>query len=314
MPKYHIERSIQIDAPIDAVSKLTTDFAEWPAWSPWLSMEPDARVDVYGTPGQPNHGYKWVGELVGEGDMQTRSIESGVHKMDLTFLKPFRSKARVEFHLKSPTDATCEATWHMYGALPFFMFFMTDTMKAMIGMDYDRGLKMLKEYAETGKVNTSTEITGIVSAPALSYVGIEAQSSVEQMHESMGSTFPKLDQLATSANLSRTSVPAGSIYNDMNIKTQHCRYTAIIPVADTSTVTSAESMITGTIGSSKAIKVTHRGAYTHLGNSWGAAMSFQRYKKHKMLKAQPPFELYINDPQTTAEEDLVTEIYIPVKG
>lgn len=314
MPKFHIERSIQIHAPLGTVSRLTSDFSEWPAWSPWLCMEPDAQIDAYGTPGQPDHGYQWKGELVGEGEMQTASIDNGVHKMVLTFLKPFRSKANVELHLDAVTANNTMATWHMYGALPIFMFFMTDTMKSMIGMDYERGLKMLKEYAETGKVNSKTDITGIVEAPGTTYVGVDTQSSINDLQKSMKTTFPMADQLVNAANLTRTTVPAGAIYNDMNIKTQQCRYTAFIPVsAEPTTNESAQSVSVKYIGNSKALKVVHHGSYTHLGNSWAAAMSYQRYKKLKSLKGHPPFELYLNDPLTTDETDLLTEIYIPLK-
>lgn len=317
MPTYHVERSIRINAPLAHVKQLTTDFNEWPVWSPWLCMEPDAKLEFQGTPGANDHGYKWSGELVGAGEMQTSSIvdsnDRNIQKLDLTFLKPFRSKAKVELHLQATDAATTDVSWHMDSALPFFMFFMTDSIKSMIGMDYERGLRMLKEYAETGKVDSNIEIAGIVDVGSTAYAGLAAQSSMAGLAESMQTTFPKLDELAT--QLTRTEIPAGSIYNDMNLKKQLCRYTAIIPTDDIESVSNEQgSMISGTISPCKAIKVIHRGSYANLGNAWGAAMSYQRYNKHKMLKSQPPFEYYMNDPGTTPESDLVTEIYVPVRG
>jgi len=63
----------------------------------------------------------------------------------------------------------------------------------------------------------------------------------------------------------------------------------------------------------KAMKVTHTGPYRHLGNAWAMAESEIRYAKLKKNKKQPPFERYLNDPGDTAEKDLVTEIFVPLR-
>lgn len=49
----------------------------------------------------------------------------------------------------------------MDGKLPYFMFFMVKMMKNWIGMDYERGLAMLKEFIETGEVISRVEKTTI---------------------------------------------------------------------------------------------------------------------------------------------------------
>ena len=70
----------------------------------------------------------------------------------------------------------------------------------------------------------------------------------------------------------------------------------------------------GSIEPCRALKVIHKGSYNHLGNGWSTAMAHQRYKKLRPLKAQCPFEFYPNDPGTTPEDELVTEIFIPVRN
>ncbi len=312
MPKYHVEKSIVINAPVDDVLPLTRDYNQWPAWSPWLCMEPDATVQFHGTPGEVGHGYSWSGELVGAGEMHTTAHEGTVHNMDLKFLKPFKSTATVSLDIQPVGEDKTNVTWHMWSAMPFFLFFMTRTIKNMIGMDYERGLKMLKEQAETGKVNSKLEIAGVVDIPETHYVGLTAECPVSDISASMKNTMPRVDSHATEQNLQRTDIPAGSIYNKMNLKNGECVYTSIIPVKQPAT--SSAEVTHGTINAGKAIKVTHRGSYSHLGNGWATAMAFQRYKKHKPLKSQPPYELYLNDPRHTEEQDLVTEIYIPVRG
>lgn len=102
--------------------------------------------------------------MVGAGGMKIASIENGQHKMNLHFFKPFKSKAQVMIEIKPISDSQTEVTWHMDGKMPFFLFFLINSMKTMIGGDYGRGLKMREEYVETGSVKSKTEIVGVVVA------------------------------------------------------------------------------------------------------------------------------------------------------
>ena len=42
-------------------------------------------------------------------------------------------------------------------------------------------------------------------------------------------------------------------------------------------------------------------------------MAHQRYDRLKPLKSQCPFEIYASDPDNTPEEDLLTEIFLPLR-
>ena len=274
-------------------------------------MEPDAKIDLIGAPGQQGHGYSWEGNLTGQGEMETVSHEDSLHRMNLSFIKPFKSEATVTIDVQQLSAQQTGVTWTMDSAMPFFLFFMTDTIKTMIGMDYERGLKMLREYAETGQVNSKTEIQHVVDTPEIHYVGVTADTSIAQIGESMQQTMPAVYRVAKENDLELTDIPAGAIYNKMDIKRQVCRYTAMIPVRQP--VEPDDGIAGGTIPAGRSIKVVHTGSYHHLDNAWAAAMSYQRYNKLKPLKSQPPFEVYLNDPQTTEEQDLLTEIYIPLK-
>lgn len=303
MPKFHIERSIEISASSATVRDVIQDYGQWEIWSPWLIMEPDAKLEFQGSAATIGHSYEWTGDMVGAGRMELSAMEGDTDKMDLTFLKPFKSTAKVAFQTIALSDTQTRVTWHMDSGLPFFMFFMVNTMKAMIGMDYERGLKMLKEYIETDQVSSSIDIAGVVDVPETHYIGASADSNLADISTSMETTFVKVAELAkgkTIANL------AGSIYHSMDIKSQHCKYTAFLPVA--------ESDATGSIGSCRALKVTHTGSYQHLGNAWSTANTYQRHNKLKKNKQIAPFELYLNDPATTPAKDLQTEIFLPVNA
>ena len=314
MPRIHVEKSISINAPFDTVEQATADFSNWTVWSPWLITEPTAQVDVHGIAGQVGHGYKWNGELVGSGSMEIESTDNGRQQMDLQFLKPFKSKAKVSLHLRQSENNT-DVTWTMDSSLPFFLFFMTGMMKSMIGMDYERGLKMLKAYCEQGKVDSRIELVGLVDTPSSQFIGFDTSTNIKDMAESMAMSLPKISQQAENHSLTPNAGVIGAVYNKMNMKSGHCDYTAIVPVVESlENIKPPSGFSTGSIGGCKAIKVIHHGAYEFVPNGWSSAFSLQRHKKLKLLKNQPPFEFYPNDPATTAAQDLRTEIYIPVRG
>ncbi len=310
MPSYHIEKSIVIDVPESQVRSAVGDFNEWPKWSPWLCMEPDARLNFVGTPLQVGHGYDWEGELVGSGKMEIEKVGQNF-EMDLEFFKPFKSKGnKVLMEITPQSESSTKVTWHMDSKLPFFLFFMVDMMKTMIGMDYSRGLKMLKAYLETGSVNSHIEINGVVDFAGCEFVGVQGQGKMEQLGKEFESTLPQAHCLATDNNLEMIGGP-GTLYDDTNLKTQECVFTSLIPVKRS---TELAGGVAGKLLPSKAVKVTHRGSYDFLGNGWSAAMSYQRSKKLKQLKKQSPFEFYLNDPDEVAESEILTEIFIPIKG
>lgn len=309
MPAYQIQRSIIINAPEANVRSSIQNFAEWPNWSPWLCMEPDAKLEVHGTPGQVGHRYSWEGKVVGAGSMEIVSNEGASQQMQLNFLKPFKSQAKVAIEIK-PSDAQTEVTWQIDGKMPFFLFFMIGMMKAIIGMDYERGLRMLKEYVETGTVNSKTEFAGIVDVPTCQYLGVEGECSTDEIGKSMGETMPLAQQLTTDNGL-ETDGPPGALYHQFDMKGRRCKYTNIIPVKTAQAVSGA---VAGEIQPCKAIKIVHHGSYDHLGNAWSAAHSHLRHKKLKPHKTQCAFEFYPNDPTESSVEELVTEIYVPIRG
>ena len=314
MPRYHIERQVRINAPITKVTPAIEDFNTWPIWSPWLCMEPDAHITYQGKAGENGHSYQWAGEMVGAGGMELTQVSNHdgdlTYDMALNFIKPFKSKAQVRFIVTEAEPDSTEVSWHMDGKLPFFLFFMLKPMTAMISSDYDRGLKMLKAYVETGVIHSSIDIEGIIQNNGFSYVGVSAHSEMADLGSSMSTTLPQAFALANSNNLAMTGAP-GAVYHHIDIIKQRCHYSAAVPVDSTQGLP-AEN--TGTIQSGRAIRVIHTGSYQYLGNAWSTAMSYQRYHRLKLDKKRDPYELYLNSPEETPEAELITEIYVPIKG
>jgi len=310
MPKVNVDASIRIAAPVQKVHDTLVDFNTWPIWSPWLYMEPEAKVSYRGDVGQPGHGYDWLGQKTGSGEMTLRDSSLSRINCDLQFLKPFKSYADVAFNLKAVDDSTTEVTWFMDSSLPFFMFWMKATMIGMIKSDYNRGLSLLKDHLETGEIPSRTVIEGVVDVEAIDYVGVCGAAKMSDLASTMGSSFEQLMGGATAANASVNGTPF-SVYNAMDIKTHHCDYTAALPVTEAVSVDAP--LMCAKRPACKALKVVHTGPYRHLGNAWSSIMADAKDRKLKVLKSQAPFEHYINDPAETPENNLITEIFLPVR-
>lgn len=310
MPAFNVVSSINIDAPTSRVRDVLADYETWPSWSPWLIMEPDSKLTYKGTAGELGHGYDWSGDKVGAGGMTTTALDANRMESDLRFLKPFKSQADVAFDFESVGDNETKVTWYMDSSLPFFMFFMVNKMKAMIGMDYDRGLRMLKDYVEKGSVPSGVSVEGIVDVPAVTYAGTRHNTSMDNISDSMAKAFHSVYEATSQSGAEMIGMPF-SIYNNMDIVSGSCAYTAAIPIANSNSAISGASVAERP--ACKALKIVHTGPYRHLGNAWATGMSDMRHGKMKPNKQVPPFEVYVNDPDETAESALITEVYMPVR-
>ena len=305
---YHVERSIIVNASVKTLRDSLKNFKEWPKWSPWIVMEPDATLTYSDRQGQVGATYGWSGIMIGSGSMELMGVRDDLLEMEINFVKPFKSKAKVSFEFETQDNAT-KVTWHMYGNLPFFIFWMKKKMRTFIGMDYERGLLMLKEYIETGSVASYVIIEGVVTMKAQKYVGIANRCSIEDMPSAMKKDFEELYAFMKEHELSLQRVPF-TIYNTFDIFNKETSYIACIPLDEEVKVDA--SWEEGYVEPIEALKTIHKGHYEHLGNGWMTAMSYARMKKMKLSKRPVGFEYYLNNPHDTPSEDLATEIYIPL--
>lgn len=310
MPKFHIQRSIEINASPEKVFDIVSDFGTWPSWSPWLCAEPTAKVTVTDDPSSVGSTYAWVGEITGAGEMEHLKLEPGkLIEDEIRFSKPFKSKSGVSFEFKPAGEGTL-VTWHMLGSMPWFLFWMIPQMEAFLGMDFERGLRMLKEWIETGKINAKTNILGIESVGPLKVIGTRKTCTFDDIGSSMEAAFHD-----ASEKMSKQEIPldgeAISIYHTMNAKERTFEYTSgyVVPK---DTVVDSNDFSVWSIPEVKALTVEHAGSYDHLGNSWSAANQYARYHKMKQSK-DGSFEIYKNNPESTPAEELQTIIYLPLK-
>lgn len=308
MPKTHVSQSKQINAPVERVFNVVNNFSQWQPWSPWLISEPEAKVKV----DPDNKYYEWEGQRIGSGNMRiTNETPHSSIDYDLNFLKPWKSKAKVRFVLEPNGEGT-KATWIMDSSLPFFLFWMKKSMEAFIGMDFDRGLNMLKEYVEDGVVNSKLEFVGTGQYPGCQYVGIKRECSVDDIGKMMSADLDKLKTYVDKNEANIAGVPF-SIYHKWEPVKKRVSYTSGIPLKSLPDSVPA-GMLTASIPATATYTLRHVGPYLHLGNAWTTLMTMQRAKEFKPKKGIHPFETYENHPGQVMDSELITDIHFAIKN
>lgn len=307
MPAIHVQRSIKIKSSIENVFTVISDFNQWRIWSPWLITEPEALMSV----AADGKSYQWQGERIGQGSMLFISSELNQSlDVNITFLKPWKSTAQVKFYLTQQDDKV-EVTWSMQSSLPFFMFWMKSIMQALISMDYERGLLLLKDYLETGEVTCQLTVQDKTEFCGATYLGVKRSCVRAEMANTMAEDFTSLMNFLEQYP-SLVMKKACTIYHKFDLVTGKVEYTAAL-ILENSPAMPPENFILGEIPVMKVFSVMHTGPYHHLGNAWSMIMGLQRAKKFKQAKVHPPIELYHNNPHEVAANELMTEIIFACK-
>ena len=89
------------------------------------------------------------------------------------------------------------------------------------------------------------------------------------------------------------------------------KFDAAVPVAPATNLRPAGEVKLGKTPTGKALKFIHRGSYDAMDATYEAITN---YLDDKNLDSRDLFvEQYVKDPVTTPEDDLVVEIYVPLK-
>lgn len=308
MPKINIKKSIVINKSASEVFAKLNDFNEWKVWSPWLVMEPKALVNVR----EDKKYYDWKGDIVGSGNMSiTNEVVNKSIDSDLTFLTPFKSKAKVGFVLEELADGT-KVSWTMESSLPFFLFWMKKKMEVFIGMDYDRGLQMLKDYVEDGKVHSDLVFKPNQELKGGKYIAIKTDCTMDTISSYMENDYSKLMTYVMENHQDKLDGYAFSIYHKFDPVKGGVSYSACVPLNEIPSDL-PEGVTVGEKPTLKTYAVNHKGSYRHISNAWTAQMMYSRAKVYKMDRKHHPMEVYLNSPKNTPENDLETEVHFVVK-
>ncbi len=191
MPKYRVEKAIAIASEPIKVYETVADYSTWTTWSPWLISEPTAKVTVSSDPSSVGSLYAWQGAMNGEGELEHKLLVPGEKVEDeLRFIKPFKAICKTAFHMSRVPNGT-QLSWSLDASLPWYLFWMIPFMKTFIGMDYQRGLNMLKDLIETGSIPSQTIVHGKEPIAKFHMAGIAGSCPVEAIGPSMDAAFER---------------------------------------------------------------------------------------------------------------------------
>jgi uncharacterized protein YndB with AHSA1/START domain len=148
----HVERSIEIAAPPEAVFAHVIDYRKWQAWSPWAGKDPNMKLIYQGPQTGVGAKMSWQSDkpAVGSGSQHTTEVvDNQLIRSRLGF--GGRGEADTLFRFE-PSDAGCYVTWGFdaeLGANPIARV-MGLLFDRMLGPEYEAGLSKLKALVEGG--------------------------------------------------------------------------------------------------------------------------------------------------------------------
>jgi hypothetical protein len=148
---YTVERSTTIHATPQERYDRIANFRSWGDWSPWDDLDPDMEKTYAGEDGAVGSSYSWRGNRkAGEGEMTVAALHAPDSvRIDLQFLKPFKSQSITQFELTPEGDGT-KVAWTMTGSHTWISRIMGlfVSMDKLVGKDFEKGLASLKAVAE----------------------------------------------------------------------------------------------------------------------------------------------------------------------
>lgn len=291
---YHIERSIEIDAPKDLVYEYARYFKNFRDWSPWAALDPKMSVTITGNDGNVGAAQEWVGnDAVGEGQQTITAMTPERIDMEVKFIRPFESTSPTYMAFRE-NDRKTQVTWafDMHVAFPWNGFAMFTDMDAGVGADYERGLKILKKNCEAiaHKKYRGYEVAEI-EIPEKYYVGVRKTVAFTDIGTFFSGNLSKAMSEVQKSGATLAGAPSG-LYWSYDEQAGKTDMAAAVPIAENKKFQSPWSVFP--VGGHKALVIEYFGPYEKTGE---AHMAMDEYMAEKGLQNIPPvIEEYITDP------------------
>jgi hypothetical protein len=146
----HVDRSITINAPREAVFAQINGFGTFNKWSPWFELDPNAKYTVEGPATGVGAKMSWVGDpsTLGSGSQVITASQADERvAADVDFGQGVPAKQVISL---AASAASTTVTWGIdvdLGMNPVSRYFGLG-FDAMIGKDFEKGLGYLKKHVE----------------------------------------------------------------------------------------------------------------------------------------------------------------------
>jgi uncharacterized protein YndB with AHSA1/START domain len=148
-PRYHLERSVIVQAPADKVYALVADPHHWPQWTVWNQRDPAMAIHYFGAPSGEGAGWSWQSASQGDGKMTLTAVTPDQRVAYDLYFPEMDSTSTGDLRFELDGRGT-RVTWSMdgdMGANPLHRW-MGLMMDRLVGPDFEAGLANLKTLAE----------------------------------------------------------------------------------------------------------------------------------------------------------------------
>jgi effector-binding domain-containing protein len=146
------------------------------------------------------------------------------------------------------------------------------------------------------------------SQPML-YVTRSASMAPEEIAGVMEEAFGAIGAFIGRAGMAPAGPPL-AVYRDWDNATGKMQIDVGFPVAAADAARAEGEVKSGATPSGKALKAVHRGPYKTLRDTYRELQTHM--KKAGIAMPSLAWEVYLSDPDTTPEDQLLTEIYMPI--
>jgi effector-binding domain-containing protein len=317
LPRYvRVDRSATIAAPRATIFTVLNSFKHFNRWSPWFELDPEAKFTHAGPGAGVGAALAWQGN--------PRTLGSG--RQVITASEPYeRVETDVDFgqggqparqiYTLTAAGADTKVSWSMevdLGMNPIARYFALG-FEGMIAKDFDRGLALLKTFAEgLPKADFSgLEIEATAVQPAtVAYVSTSSAkddaakaAAVASAYSEVGA-FMKAQRLnQAGARITINTGSSGSAYLfDAAIPVERMPVKQVPP--------DSRVKLKRTYGG-KALKVVLKGSYSQIPATYDKIVAY--IAAHGIETNGNPWDEFANDPTTVKESEVLTNIYFPIK-
>ncbi|MBN1895598.1 SRPBCC family protein [bacterium] len=288
--QYHVERSIEIQAPAVLVFEQIRFWDNWEAWSPWADMEPAMAVSIQGRDGAAGSEYHWTGKRTGSGWMthlESRPPERFAYHV--RHIKPLPGKSEGVFLLEESGGIT-KASWIYRGRtpMPWNIMNLFVSMDKIAGRDFERGLILLRDLCEKKAVLIAGYPVQEVSFQARNFAAMRRSCTRMEARPFIEESIPRIMDLLSSRGIRQAGIPCGLFFTEDSL----LDVAAAVPVIRWTDSGSIREM---RLPSSRAFRVEYEGP-EH--DSICARLALDRHFARNRLRRKPPvMEEYPDRPE-----------------
>jgi effector-binding domain-containing protein len=311
----HVERSAVIDNSPAKVFALVNGFRSFNKWSPWAERDPATEYVFEGPDDGVGAKMSWASEnpQVGTGFQQiTLSEPDSRVETHLDFGPQGTAEA---FFLLEPTESGTHVTWGFdtdfgFNLVSRYLGLMFDNW---IGADYEAGLANLESMAESLPPGdwTGFEIEVVEVEPSVIVFAATSSSwDVAAIGQALVTAYGQIGGFIADNKLEVSGQP-------LAITTARSedgwQFDAGIPIAERPAIEiDPDSPVQiGQSPAGKTVRGVSIGSYSQLSANWDKVRAW--VAAHGYEEAGPLWEQYVSDPGDTPEEELITNLYFPVR-